>query len=105
VVLVQLENQVEPTAHGKEEPASPESDNQIGVDRPPCPECGGAMRFVADVPRSGEWPRSKPSPFWCDTSWAPLWRSRPQSRFAPIPSRQSSEAIETTWALLKSQRW
>jgi hypothetical protein len=61
-----LPNQVEPTAHGKEEPASREPDNRI--DPPPCPECGGAMRFVADVPRSGEWPRSKTSPFWCDTS-------------------------------------
>jgi Putative transposase len=63
-----MTNQVEPTAHREEEPASPESDNRIGVDPPPCPECGGPMRFVADVPRSGEWPRSKTSPFWCDTS-------------------------------------
>ena len=61
-----LPNQVELTAHGKEEPASREPDNRI--DPPPCPECGGAMRFVADVPRSSEWPRSKTSPFWCDTS-------------------------------------
>jgi hypothetical protein len=63
-----LTNQAEPTARREEEPASPESDNRIGVDPPPCPECGGPMRFVADVPRSGEWPRSKMSPFWCDTS-------------------------------------
>jgi hypothetical protein len=42
--------QVEPTAHREEGPASPESDNRIGVDPPPCPECGGPMRFVADVP-------------------------------------------------------
>ena len=63
-----MTNQVEPTAHREEEPASPESDNRIGVDPPPCPECGGPIRFVADVPRSGEWPRSKTSPFWCDTS-------------------------------------
>jgi hypothetical protein len=63
-----LTNQVEPTAHGREEPASPEPDGRIAVDPPPCPECGGAMSFVADIPRGGEWPRSKTSPFWCDTS-------------------------------------
>ena len=60
--------QVEPTAHAKQEPASPGPDNQTGVDPPPCPECGGTMRFVADLPHSGEWPRSKTSPFWCDAS-------------------------------------
>jgi hypothetical protein len=63
-----LTNQVEPTAHGREEPASPETDDRIAVDPPPCPECGGAMSFVADIPRGGEWPRSETSPFWCDTS-------------------------------------
>ena len=63
-----LASQVEPTAHGKEEPASPEPDNSNGVDPPPCPDCGGPMRFVADLPRSGERPRSKTSSFWCDTS-------------------------------------
>ena len=63
-----LTNQVEPTAHRREEPASPEPDGRIAVDPPPCPECGGAMSFVADIPRGGEWPRSGMSPFWCDTS-------------------------------------
>jgi Putative transposase/Transposase zinc-binding domain len=63
-----LTNQVEKTAHRREEPASPEPDDRIAVDPPPCPECGGAMSFVADIPRGGEWPRSKASPFWCDTS-------------------------------------
>jgi hypothetical protein len=63
-----LTNQVEPTAHGREEPASPEPDDRIAVDFPPCPECGGAMSFVADIPRGGEWSRCKTSPFWCDTS-------------------------------------
>src|ERR1700690_4466939 len=37
-----MTNQVEPTAHREEEPASPESDNRIGVDPPPGPEGGGA---------------------------------------------------------------
>ena len=63
-----LTNQVEETAHGREEPASPEPDDRIALDPPPCPECGGAMSFVADIPRGGEWRRSKTSPFWCDTS-------------------------------------
>ncbi len=58
-----LTNQVETTAHGREEPASPESDDRIAVDPPPCPEFGGAMSFVADIPRAGEWSRSETSPF------------------------------------------
>jgi hypothetical protein len=63
-----LTNQVEETAHGREEPASPEPDDRIALDPPPCPECGGAMSFVAHIPRGGERRRSKTPPFWCDTS-------------------------------------
>ena len=50
--------EVEPTAHAKQAAASPGPDNQNCVDPPPCPECGGTMTFVADLPHSGEWPRS-----------------------------------------------
>jgi hypothetical protein len=63
-----LSNEVEPTAHGKEEPPASNPDESIGVNSPPCPECGGAMRTIADLPHGGEWPRAKTSRFWCDTS-------------------------------------
>ena len=34
----------------------------------PVPECGGAIGFVAHIPRGGEWSRSETSPSWCDTT-------------------------------------
>jgi Putative transposase/Transposase zinc-binding domain len=34
----------------------------------PCPECGGSMTIVADIPRANQSPREKTKPFWCDTS-------------------------------------
>ena len=43
-------------------------DNGIGVEPPPCSECGGVMRFVAHVPRGHGPPRSSSPPYWCDTS-------------------------------------
>ena len=63
-----LSNEVDPTAHGKEEPPASNPDESIGVNPPPCPECGGAMRTIADLPHGREWPRAKTSRFWCDTS-------------------------------------
>jgi Putative transposase len=63
-----LSNEVEPTPHGKNEPPASDPDKSIGVNPPPCRECGGAMRTIADVPHGGEWPRAKTSRFWCDTS-------------------------------------
>ena len=43
-------------------------DNGIGVEPPPCSECGGVMRFVAHVPRGCDRPDANAPPFWCDTS-------------------------------------
>ena len=63
-----LTNKAEPSAHCKKEPPAPESHDGIGLDPPPCSECGGVMRFVARVLRRHEWPRSDTSPFRCDTS-------------------------------------
>jgi Putative transposase/Transposase zinc-binding domain len=63
-----LTNKVEPTAHPKEEPPASGPTQGIGAIPPPCPECGGAMRILADAPRGGERPRSKTAPFRCDTS-------------------------------------
>jgi Putative transposase len=63
-----LTHEVPSSARRKEEPRAPESHDRIGLDPPPCSECGGVMRLVADFPRGGEWPRSSTSPFRCDTS-------------------------------------
>ena len=63
-----LTNEAEPIANGKEESPANEPDDRIGADPRACSECGGVMRFVAHVPRGGEWPRSSASPFRCDTS-------------------------------------
>jgi hypothetical protein len=63
-----LMKKVEPTKHGKKEPPTSAPEQGTNLAPPPCPECGGLMRVVADLPRGGSWLRSKTSPFWCDTS-------------------------------------
>ena len=56
-------------ADAKQEATTPEPSDRAGVAPPPCPECGGVMRFVGRLPRSGRSPRSgDASPFRCDTS-------------------------------------
>ena len=58
----------EPTTRGKiGSPISAPSET-VDFDPPPCPECGGVMRVIADLPRGCQWSRSKRPPFWCDTS-------------------------------------
>ena len=58
----------EPTTRGKiESPISAPSE-AVDFDPPPCPECGGVMRVIADLPRGGQRRRSERPPFWCDTS-------------------------------------
>src|SRR5271166_6961647 len=51
-----LTNGGQPTAHGQEEPPTSGPDETISLDPPPCPECGGVMRAIADLPRGGQWP-------------------------------------------------
>jgi hypothetical protein len=63
-----LANEAGSSTNGKEEPPATEPENNIGLDPLTCPECGGAMRFAAHIPRDCEWPRSNASPFRCDTS-------------------------------------
>ena len=63
-----LADKAKPSANNDAEPPSSERDDRTAMDAPPCRECGGLMRFVADIPRGGEWPSSSPPPFWCDTS-------------------------------------
>jgi hypothetical protein len=58
----------EPTTRGKIESPTSAPSETVDLDPPPCPECGGVMRVIADLPRGGQWPRSKRPPFWCDTS-------------------------------------
>jgi hypothetical protein len=62
-----LTNPVETTAQA-EEPRDGDANEGAHVDPRPCPECGGAMRIIADVPRARERPQSRPSPFWRHTS-------------------------------------
>jgi hypothetical protein len=38
------------------------------VDAPACPECGGVMRVVAELPRGFRPANAEPPPFHCDTS-------------------------------------
>jgi hypothetical protein len=57
-----------PAAIGEEAPPKPEPGDATGSVSPPCSECGGLMRRVERVPRSGQWPRRDTSPFRCDTS-------------------------------------
>ena len=63
-----LTNQVEPTAHGRGRTGLARTGQQDRAILRPVRNAAAPMRFVADVPRSGQWPRSKTSPFWCDTS-------------------------------------
>ena len=35
---------------------------------PACPECGGVMRMIRDIPHQSGQARSAAAPFWCDTS-------------------------------------
>ena len=63
-----LADEGETMANCNAEPSSPEHDDRIHMDAPPCRACGGLMRLVAHVPRGGEWPSPKTPPFWCDTS-------------------------------------
>jgi len=58
----------EPTTRGKIESPTSAPSEIVDLDPPPCPECGGVMRVITDLPRGGQWPRSKRPPFWCDTS-------------------------------------
>jgi hypothetical protein len=61
-------SQVEPIRQGKEETPAAAPAGGTNFAPPPCPECGGLMRVVADLPRGGRCSRSQTSPFWCDTS-------------------------------------
>jgi Putative transposase/Transposase zinc-binding domain len=61
-------SRVEPTRQGKEEPPAAAPAEGTRFAPPPCPECGGLMRVVADLPHGGRWSCSETSPFWCDTS-------------------------------------
>ena len=63
-----LADKVELQANGDEERSSTDPDNRIGVDPPSCSQCGGVMRFVANVPRHCERPGADAPPFSCDTS-------------------------------------
>jgi Putative transposase/Transposase zinc-binding domain len=58
----------EPTTCGKIESPTSAPSETVDLDPPPCPECGGVMRVIANLPRGGQWPRSKRPPFSCDTS-------------------------------------
>jgi Putative transposase/Transposase zinc-binding domain len=58
----------EPTTRGKIESPTSAPSETVDLDPPPCPECGGVMRVIADLPRGCQWSRSKRPPFWCDTS-------------------------------------
>jgi hypothetical protein len=58
----------EPTTRGKIESSTSAPSETVDLDPPPCPECGGVMRVIADLPRGGQRPRSERPSFWCDTS-------------------------------------
>jgi hypothetical protein len=40
---------------GQEEPPTSGPDETISLDPPPCPECDGVMRAIADLPRGDQW--------------------------------------------------
>jgi hypothetical protein len=61
-----LADKTGPMANGEEEPSS--TDPSASAEPPPCSECGGAMRFIAHVPRGCDRPDANAPPFWCDTS-------------------------------------
>ena len=48
--------------------ATPEAAPLARVDAAACPECGGVMRVVAEVPRRFHAARANAGPFHCDTS-------------------------------------
>src|SRR6202789_1143154 len=56
----------EPTTRGKIESPTSAPSETLDLDPPPCPECGGVMRVIADLPRGGQRPRSERPR--CDTS-------------------------------------
>jgi hypothetical protein len=63
-----LTDKAGPSADKDQDQPAEDPDNGIGVEPPPCSECGGVMRFVAHVPRGYETPGASGSPYWCDTS-------------------------------------
>jgi hypothetical protein len=60
-LLADMSARSEPSANGAIPP-------QPHVGPPPCRECGGVMRVIAEVQRGVYPPRSASSPFQCDTS-------------------------------------
>ena len=48
--------------------ATAEAAPRARVDAPACPECGGVMRVVAELPRRFHPSRANAGPFHCDTS-------------------------------------
>jgi Putative transposase/Transposase zinc-binding domain len=62
-----LVDKAAPAARAKEEPPTSGPGETAGVGPPPCRECGGTMRIVAQAPRA-ERPRPGATPFRCDTS-------------------------------------
>ena len=58
----------EPTTRGKKESPTSAPGETVDFDPPPCPQCGGVMRVIADLPAAARRPRSERPPFWCDTS-------------------------------------
>jgi Putative transposase/Transposase zinc-binding domain len=58
----------EPTTRGTTESPTSAPSETVDLDPSPCPQCGGVMRVIADLPRGGQCARSETSPFWCDTS-------------------------------------
>jgi hypothetical protein len=63
-----LTNTIDPAEPEKQDPPASNPPEDLRIDPQTCPECGGAIRIVAKVPRVREWPRSETTPFWCDTS-------------------------------------
>jgi hypothetical protein len=63
-----LNNRGEPPTQAREEPSGTHPDEGARDHRQPCPECGGSVRIVADLPRASQRPRATTTSFWCDTS-------------------------------------
>ena len=63
-----LTDKAGPSADQDQDQPAEGPDNGIGVEPPPCSECGGVMRFVAHVPRGSKRPDANAARFWCDTS-------------------------------------
>jgi Putative transposase len=68
-----LADKTGPMANGEEERSS--TDPSAIAEPPPCSECGGAMRFIAHVPRGCDRPDANAPPFWCETSMSPAMAS------------------------------